>query len=244
MLVMSRVWFFLCVCLFQYAVVTTHGTLETRVYQPMSPERLQQCHDERADWIARHFPHVPYNAADEIVPGLWVGSVCAARNASFLSEHGIGLALSVANEWNFDGQYGSTRYVYVPGLQDSVDEDGNQVLSTFLNAARQIREFKWGNDMTDASVYATYLFMRDFEREHRWSPRQFQMTFARPAAVLVYCNMGVSRSVAVAMAYLRLHSEFDPALVRKKRPVARPNALYMEVLETLSLFEDVLTHPD
>lgn len=55
--------------------------------------------------------------------------------------------------------------------------------------------------------------------------------------ILVYCNMGVSRSVTMAAAYLMQHSgmKFDNVndllgYIQGKRPVARPNAQYLIML--------------
>ena len=56
--------------------------------------------------------------------------------------------------------------------------------------------------------------------------------------ILIYCNMGVSRSALIAAAAIARFEEMDfvhatdaVELLRKSRPIAAPNALYMTVLE-------------
>ena len=61
---------------------------------------------------------------------------------------------------------------------------------------------------------------------------------ARNETVMVHCNMGVSRSAAVVVRYLlnrdpRLSYDEALAQVRAARPIARPNALFESLLNTV-----------
>jgi len=178
---------------------------------PMLPEHITQCHEER---LARFPAGTEYHMADELVPGVWVGSVCASRNETFLREKQISLALSVANEWNVEGMnlytgHEGTLYFHIAGLLDDPAREKEEQVLTLLQ---------------DAVVVIQYW------REHEpWAA----------GSVLIYCNMGVSRSVTVALAYLMLDPGFarqysrnkDPLyLAQQKRPVANPNWLYRQVL--------------
>jgi len=177
----------------------------------MPPEQITQCHEER---LARLPAGTEYHMADELVPGVWVGSVCASRDELFLRENQISLALSVADEWPVEGinvytGHEGTLYWHLIGLLDD---------PTHENEAHVL-----------ALVQRAVVAIQDWRQHDPWAA----------ASVLIYCNMGVSRSVTVALAYLMLDRGFyrqymrnkDPlTLAQEKRPVANPNWLYRQVL--------------
>lgn len=177
------------------------------------------CHARRADRLTDVFgigpiglfftaPAVqllvgPYAMADEIVPQLWLGSTCAAHSRRFLCAHKIGLAVSMAAEWADAGR------VVVGG--------GNQTV-TFAHVV----------GLTDsvseaaATVLAALLDgARRVDAHRRAHPAE---------GVLVYCNMGISRSASAVAMYL-IQRGLDPALVSAARPWAQPNDLYLRVLD-------------
>ncbi len=167
----------------------------------LTPEEVVECHAER---YRRLQPKQPYDMADEILPGLWLGSVCAARDPAFLEKHNISIALSMASEWAFEGEHHVTDFYHVPGLGDSIDED------------------------FDDAKFAIGLGVRAVRLMRRWRPSQ---------VVLVFCNMGVSRSASVVMAYL-IKEGLNVSLVQEKRPVVQPNALYQKVLEAFTAWKE------
>jgi predicted protein tyrosine phosphatase len=187
------------------------GVLATTTSTPFLPTRvLEECHRERSEDVdSGRFGNVPfYNPADQITPMLWVGSVCAATNRTFLEENGIALVISMASEWPFTGNFDGIAFKSVP-LHDSIYEDENET----LDALR-----------LTASIIESYT------------------SNPTPPGVLVYCNMGISRSVTAiiyTMIYLdnsdsersaRLPFATYLEVVRAKRPIARPNQLYQRIL--------------
>ncbi len=165
-----------------------------------SPEEVLACHAERGLRVQAWWTKQGYEMADEILPNLWLGSVCAARDPVFLAQHNISVALSMASEWSLEGAYNGTDFYQVSGLGDSVNEDSDDARYAILKGVRVLRIM------------------------HQWRPE-------RP--VLVFCNMGVSRSASVVMAYL-IQEGLNASLVQERRPVAQPNALYQKVLESLT----------
>lgn len=165
---------------------------------------IDVCHRERHRHVERHYVgwfqrSSDYRDADEIVPGLWLGNVCASRNALFLHEHDIGLALSVAAEWRHVGEAAGVLFQHIPGLDDSGTEDMGLIRTALLNASATVAAYR---------------------RAH---PTR---------SVLVYCNMGISRSASAVLAYLILHA-MDTRAVATARPHVQPNPVYSHVLETL-----------
>lgn len=64
----------------------------------VSPEECNQIRQRAAHW--KSDPSDPYNDADLVYYGIYVGNVCAAHNDSWLDEHGITMVISVAREWS------------------------------------------------------------------------------------------------------------------------------------------------
>ncbi len=177
----------------------------TGVVHPMSEEQVAICHAERWARVS-----TLYNSADEIVPGVWVGSVCAARSESFLRYSDVALIAGTADEWFYEGLSpdNRTEYIAIPGLRDSPDEeDEGAVLLLFQHAVQRIQDW-----------------------QARHSPEE------RRGGILIYCNMGISRSVSVALAYLMMTGQMpsvntDPVpFIQAIRPSANPNWLYRQVL--------------
>lgn len=139
-----------------------------------------------------------YRFADEVAPGLWVGSVCAANNEEWLAIHRVTLVVNMADEWNCVHHLTGIACVHFP-LFDVAWRDAS-IAEIRLNAAA---------DRIETALRAGH-------------------------NVLVHCNMGVSRSVATAILYLQTYenASYDSAmnLVRSVRPIAKPNALFVELL--------------
>jgi protein-tyrosine phosphatase len=179
------------------------GTFASQPYF-WSPEAVAKCHKEREEYILlRSFWNGDsYTTANEIIPGLWVGSICAASDEQFLQTNNIGLVVSMAQEWPISGHMSGVNFIHVPGLGDSNDEDQELVRSSFETASSLITEY-----------------MKRTSSEK---------------SVLIYCNMGISRSVSAAIYHLMATrtGSFDDylKLVQSKRQVARPNSLYAMIL--------------
>jgi len=155
----------------------------------------------------------PYNDADAIVPRLYVGNVCAAHNASWLRAHRVTIVISVAREWpslplfNDEGDdSGSVTHFHYFDLDDVVQQD-ETLAGDVLNEA------------------ATLI--------HRYRSTE---TDQRHDGILVHCNMGISRSASVVLAYLqryqwpRLGHDKILRRMRAARPVVRPNNLFGRLL--------------
>ena len=150
----------------------------------------------------------PYTDADLIIPGLYLGNVCAAHNDSWLDENGITMVISVANEWS-KLPYKGVRDVqfHYFDLDDSTLVDALYASKTFITIADIIHNERQRSNAT------------------------------HPTAILVHCNMGVSRSTSALMAYgqkyLKPKIGYTQmlSLVKVRRPVAKPNGLFTLILK-------------
>lgn len=149
----------------------------------------------------------PYNDADLIVSGLYLGNVCAAHNDSWLDENGITMVISVANEWP-DLPYKGERKIEFHhfDLDDDTREDAHKATKAFIDISNIIHR----------------------ERE--------RSSDAQPTAILVHCNMGISRSATAVIAYGQRYLlpkqtlKQLQTLVKARRPVSKPNSLFTLIL--------------
>ena len=118
-----------------------------------------------------------YRHADEILPGLWLGSACAAADPIFLSERHIDLVLNAAKEHN--------RALLPHTAQRTLQYHKLQLEDRWIYTDTQ---FLADLD-TMVTILATWL------ADHP--------TNARAHGVLVHCNLGVSRSTSVVLRYLQ-----------------------------------------
>lgn len=170
----------------------------------------EQCEEIRQN--AQYWKPEPddeYNDADFIVDHLYLGNVCAAHNESWLRAHNVTYVVSMAHEWD-QWDVANTppgiRFMHF-SLEDSVLEDETEVSSTLDHVASLINDCVTAIRAEDSSQ-----------------------------AVLVHCNMGISRSSAAVIAYLQRyrwpHRSYAKilAIVKARRPVVRPNNLYSRLL--------------
>lgn len=138
-----------------------------------------------------------YTHASEIVPGLWIGSACAAADPLWLEDHNIGLVVSVARE------HDRTR---LPSLLRTVLEHRHYPLDD--GVVEEPAEFLALLDEAAASLDT-------WRRAH---PRQ---------AVLVHCNLGISRSTSLVARYLahalNVSTRRAIGLIQVQRPIAAPH---------------------
>lgn len=89
-------------------------TYTSKLYEP-------SCHDI---WKASHRSNNQYESASQITPHIWIGSVCAAHNYSWLIENDIFLSISVASEWSYSIHYASYhRHIPINNIIDDDDID-------------------------------------------------------------------------------------------------------------------------
>lgn len=145
-----------------------------------------------------------YTHASEVLPGLWIGSACAAADPLWLADRQIGLVVNAASE------HGHT--LLPTAWRDRVDYHKVQLEDRWVYTARQFL------DDLDTAVAVL----------DAW--RQ-----AHPGgAVLVHCNLGISRSTSVVLRYLQRTHGLSVgealALVQRARPFARPNRKFQDAL--------------
>lgn len=172
---------------------------------------LNACHAERTVASIHWGNPLHYRIADQVTPRIWVGSVCAALDVAFLRVNNIGLVISMASEWPFSGTNahgGDIQYMHAP-LHDTLHED----------LYHMIESFKLASDAVLAHI-------------------ETKKNGAQGGNVLIYCNMGISRSVSATIYTLMVmdkegrHSFADHLkTVKDVRPIANPNSHYRYTLE-------------
>jgi SAM-dependent methyltransferase len=164
--------------------------------------------------------------ASEIVPGLYLGGLASALDATALSEKGVGLVVSihdcVSEQEAPDDPIGWVQFE----CHDRADAD---LLSLLPTAVEQLRAFLDGGAGAQ-DTGAVGLGGAGGAREGVAASRAASSRGARRVgrgALLVHCMQGVSRSSALVAAYLmscRGMSLRDAmALIQRRRPGASPN---------------------
>lgn len=185
---------------------------------------------------------------DEVLPGLWVGGVRAAMDADYLSRAGVTHIISCMKQ----------QIPVPPPLSDGrtitraemkhvrIDDDEKApILVHFAGCneliASQLQEEWVADDESEASSEqeedeVTQLVQGRQKRDGRWG--SWQTTGA--GTVLVHCQAGCSRSVAIVAAYLmhtrRISATTAVNMIKQRRAGAGPNRGFMAQLE---LYEQV-----
>jgi dual specificity phosphatase 12 len=203
---------------------------------------------------------------DEVLPGLWVGGVRAAMDAEYLSRAGVTHIITcmkqrLATPPTLDDGRTITRdemrhvridddekapiLVHFASCNEFIaaqleeewvpDDDEDQAETDTASAATETDPGQEaGQDDFEASVQL--LVQGRQKRGGRWG--SWQTTGA--GTMLVHCQAGCSRSVAIVAAYLmhtrRISAATAVAMVRARRPDAEPNTGFMAQLE---LYEQV-----
>lgn len=161
----------------------------------------------RVERTARRFANAEgfaYSHASEVLPGLWIGSACAAADPLWLADRQIGFVLNAAREHE--------RSLLPAAWRERVDYHKVQLEDRWVYTTRQFL------DDLDAAVAR----LSAWRRAHP------------DGSVLVHCNLGISRSTSVVLRYLqRVHGMSVGealALVQRARPFARPNQKFQSAL--------------
>ncbi len=163
-----------------------------------------------------HTRYANYTDASQITPTLWVGNICAARNRAWREEQGIQHVLNVAQE-----------------CRDADDTDIDP-------------EFRLSIPLRDNHVFFHTATMR-FDAVHLYeAASQLKSWHLKDpdAKMLVHCNAGVSRSMAVALLYMwciddQGHLDDVHGMWRhlyEMRPAGRINQRFIWAI-------DAITHP-
>jgi hypothetical protein len=179
--------------------------------------------------------------ADLVDPGLYVGSLAAARDVQWVRSVGITHILSVLTDWRSttdalscsDWRQAPTRsdsrLADGKGGNDGKDgNDGNvKQVEGALPAMNVVRMFVPIADSDRVDIG------RHFGRCTRW----IRAAIRGGGRVLVHCQQGISRSATIACAYVmitrRLVLPAALAHLRTTRPQVRPNGGFLDQLTNL-----------
>ncbi|EST08267.2 Dual specificity phosphatase, catalytic domain protein [Kalmanozyma brasiliensis GHG001] len=188
---------------------------------------------------------------DEVLPGLWVGGVRAAMDADYLSRAGVTHIISCMKQ----------QIPVPPPLADGrtitraemkhirIDDDEkapvlvhfagcNELIASQLQEEWVVddKEAESSQQPSEAGDEVEQLVQGRQKRNGRWG--SWQTTGA--GTVLVHCQAGCSRSVAITAAYLmhtrRISATTAVDMIRRRRADAGPNRGFMAQLE---LYEQV-----
>ncbi|CAE8649621.1 unnamed protein product, partial [Polarella glacialis] len=162
-------------------------------------------------------PHESEWDAGEIVPGLWVGGLSAAENEDELIRRCISSVVTVGTRLQPQVSWTSVKSQSIANKRyDIEDHPHADLLQIIPSAIRAIDKVMKGRSKKESDART---------------------------GVLVHCASGMSRSVAVCIAWLMLRCKMslDDAheMVKAGRPVARPNFGFMQSLRLLEERKDV-----
>lgn len=183
---------------------------------------------------------------DEVLPGLWVGGVRAAMDVDYLSQAGITHMITCMKQ----------QIPVPPPLADGrtitraemkhvrIDDDEKAPILVHFAGCNELissqLEEEWTADDQDESAQkqqeSSYdeveqLVQGRQKRNAKWGT----WSTTGSGTVLIHCQAGCSRSVAIAAAYLmhtrRIDATTAVAMIRRRRPSASPNVGFMAQLE-------------
>jgi hypothetical protein len=144
----------------------------------------------------------PVRDADEVMPGIWLGNVCAAQNESFLTTNAIQAVINVAMEWRglCNTHAGGEIAFHCFSLDDITIQSETLVRYVIEEAAAMLRNYAEQN--VPVLVHCNMGISRSTAvvlryMQHRWSYRTYDQLLAQ---------------------------------IRWHRPVATPNALFQRIL--------------
>lgn len=171
--------------------------------------------------------------ATEILPGLFLGNVIAAKNAPWLHRHSVVGIVNCANEIEpLSGgalDASGVKEIVAIGMRD--DEEVRYVPSSFDAIRRAADEIaRLSGDAPAPTAEAVEAAMAVPPSQATLGPAPAAPVPDR-RAVLVHCAVGRSRSASALLAYLVLHRGMSLVdaylLVRARRPIVLPNVGFL-----------------
>ena len=167
------------------------------------------------DWLPDGDTEEEVRDADEVEAGLWLGNVCAATDTAFLQKHNITATVNMAREWDALCTVGDAQRAW-----------------DFLKGRAPWRHCFPLDDVTSGQDVS--MVQQRLGAASHWISHYR----AKGQSVLVHCNMGVSRSAAAVVYHMlardaRLTYERALGRVRQARAIARPNALFEQLLDSV-----------
>ncbi|KAJ9475613.1 Tyrosine-protein phosphatase YVH1 [Pseudozyma hubeiensis] len=183
---------------------------------------------------------------DEVLPGLWVGGVRAAMDVDYLSQAGITHMITCMKQ----------QIPVPPPLADGrtitraemkhvrIDDDEKAPILVHFAGCNELissqLEEEWTADdqdeLPEEQQEESYdeveqLVQGRQKRNGKWGT----WSTTGSGTVLIHCQAGCSRSVAIAAAYLmhtrRIDATTAISMIRRRRPSASPNSGFMAQLE-------------
>ncbi|EAW14957.1 dual specificity protein phosphatase family protein [Aspergillus clavatus NRRL 1] len=159
----------------------------------------------------------------QIVPGLFLGNVEASFNGTLLRDNGINAVLSLTDArwewWNT-----MTREAGIPEQRHKWVQCADSSTQDLLAHLDNICEF------IDQMASPALLSSRSLHIQHKYE----EPASDPPAAILIHCDVGISRSPTIIIAYLMrkydMKREEITAFVRSKQTV-KPSANFIRQLQ-------------
>jgi len=144
----------------------------------------------------------PYNDADYIIDGIYLGNVCAAHDAEWLEKNDVDILVNMASEWA-EGNITYTCVEYLPYSLDDTTSQDEELTMRFINRVT--------GDLLRAV--------------RRLGPN-------RNLLVHCNMGISRSASLVIRYMQITRHMTYDEAYnyIKKIRPVTRPNKLFEKIL--------------
>lgn len=181
---------------------------------------------------------------DQIIPGLWIGDLACALATDYLELAGITHIVTALKQQLPspivlpDGRKIESEQIYYVNIDDI---DSAPILVHFPGAIEFIDEALQQRWLEDEEGEGDSTDIQDEQRSSnsRTIPpkgkKPGQWATMGEGTVLVHCHAGISRSVAIVLAYLmhvrRITVQDALSLVRSRRSIADPNPGFMHQLE-------------
>jgi protein-tyrosine phosphatase len=177
----------------------------TKASNRVTEEQCQKIRERASYW--KPDPIAPYNDADFIVFGVYLGNVCAAHNDTWLEEESITAVISVSSEWSVLPYCGNREITFhhYP-LDDVTTLDRDKTKRVFKEVAYLI------NDLIQTGGPDVKILVH------------CNMGISRSASVVLWY---IQHYLLSLQPYDRIER-----LVRIKRPVVTPNRLFRSILQS------------
>lgn len=181
---------------------------------------------------------------DQIIPGLWIGDLACALATDYLEMAGITHIVTAMKQrlpspiTLPDGRKIDDDHIYYVNIDDI---ESAPILVHFPGVIEFIDEALQQEWIEDEDGEETSTEIQDEQKasNSRTVPPEGKKTgqwaTMGEGTVLVHCHAGISRSVAIVLAYLmhmrKISVQDALNLIRSRRPIADPNSGFMHQLE-------------